>query len=108
MLACHASAWLQTAAMQFAFDDSSVALPLIWFGIIVLTLVVESQTADLVAIWFAPGAFISLILSFFHEQLAARGLQLDIILLWITVALAITAMVVYGIEAIRMLKKKKA
>ena len=68
MLACHSSAWLQTSAMQFAFDGSSVALPLIWFGIIVLTLVVESQTADLVAIWFAPGAFVSLILSFFNVQ----------------------------------------
>ena len=48
----------------------------------------------------------SLILSFFHEQLAAWGVQLDIILLWITVALAIAAMVIYGLEAMKTLRKK--
>lgn len=54
------------AAMFFAeFDWGSVGAPLLWFGIIVLTLIVESQTADLVSIWFAPAAFVSLILSFF-------------------------------------------
>ena len=68
MLACHVSALLPTAATLFSFEWSSVALPLLWFGIIVLTLVVESQTADLIAIWFAPGAFVSLILSFFNVQ----------------------------------------
>lgn len=69
MLACHVSALLRTAATYFAFEGSPVILPLLWFGIIVLTLVVESQSADLVAIWFAPGAFVSLILSFFNVQL---------------------------------------
>lgn len=49
----------------------------------------------------------SLILSFFHEELAARGVQLDIILLWITVALAITAMAVYAAGALRTLGKKE-
>lgn len=68
MLACHVSALLPTAATLFSFEWSSVTLPLLWFGIIVLTLVVESQTADLIAIWFAPGAFVSLILSFFNVQ----------------------------------------
>ena len=68
MLACHVSALLPTAATLFSFEWSSVALPLLWFGIIVLTLVAESQTADLIAIWFAPGAFVSLILSFFNVQ----------------------------------------
>ena len=68
MLACHVSALLPTAGSLFSFEWSSVALPLLWFGIIVLTLVAESQTADLIAIWFAPGAFVSLILSFFNVQ----------------------------------------
>lgn len=68
MIACHVSALPQVAALAFAFEWSSLALPLIWFGVIVLTLVVESQTADLVAIWFAPSAFVSLILSFFNVQ----------------------------------------
>ncbi len=49
----------------------------------------------------------SLILSFFHEELAAWGVQLDLILLWITVALAISAMLVYAVGAIRTLKNRK-
>ena len=57
-----------TALMLMDVDWSSVIIPLIWFGVIVLTLVAESQTADLVSIWFAPGAFISLILSFFGAR----------------------------------------
>ncbi len=55
----------QSATIFAEFDWGSVGAPLLWFGIIVLTLIVESQTADLVAIWFAPSAFVSLILSFF-------------------------------------------
>jgi membrane protein implicated in regulation of membrane protease activity len=54
--------------MFLAFEWSSMTLPLLWFGIIVATLIVESQTADLVAIWFAPSAFVALILSFFQVQ----------------------------------------
>ena len=50
----------------------------------------------------------ALILSFFHEELAAWGVQLDLILLWITVALAISAMLVYAIGAFRTLKNRKA
>ena len=49
----------------------------------------------------------SLILSFFHEQLAERGVQLDIILLWITVGLAIIAMLIYGVQSIRYLRGRK-
>lgn len=43
----------------------------------------------------------SLILSFFHEELAAWGVRLDLILLWITVALALSAMTVYTVAAVR-------
>ena len=43
----------------------------------------------------------------FYEKLAARGLPLDQILLWITVALALTALVIYGVEAFRTLRKKQ-
>ncbi len=53
------------AAVLFAdFEWNSLLLPLIWFSVIVLTLIVESQTADLVSIWFAPGAFVAMILAF--------------------------------------------
>ena len=49
----------------------------------------------------------SLILSFFHVPLAEWGTRLDLILLWISVGLAILAMVVYTVEYLRSLKKAK-
>jgi membrane protein implicated in regulation of membrane protease activity len=69
MTACSISAILPQLSALFAdFEWKSLTLPLLWFGIFVLTLVVESQTADLVAIWFAPSAFVALILSFLNVQ----------------------------------------
>ena len=50
---------------------------------------------------------LSLILSFFHVPLAQWGTRLDLILLWITVGLAILAMIVYAAEYLRSLKKPK-
>ena len=49
----------------------------------------------------------SLILSFFHVPLAEWGTRLDLILLWISVSLAILAMVIYTVEYLRSLKKAK-
>jgi CDP-diacylglycerol--glycerol-3-phosphate 3-phosphatidyltransferase len=49
----------------------------------------------------------SLILSFFHVPLAEWGTRLDLILLWISVGLAILAMVIYTVEYLRSLKKTK-
>ena len=53
----------------------------------------------------------SLILSFFHEKflegnVTLWGMTPDILLLWITVALAIAAMVVYAVEAVKMIGNK--
>ena len=50
---------------------------------------------------------LSLILSFFHVPLAEWGTRLDLILLWISVGLAILAMVIYTVEYLRSLKKSK-
>ena len=36
---------------------------LIWLGVAALTLIVESATADLVSIWFTPGAVVAMILA---------------------------------------------
>ena len=52
------------------------------------------------------GFIASLILSFFHERFVEgnvmlRGMTPDIILLWITVALAVVAMVIYAAGAIK-------
>ena len=61
--------FLENAALMLSeVDWTSFLIPLAWFGVIILTLVVESQTADLISIWFAPGAFAALILSFFEVE----------------------------------------
>lgn len=50
---------------------------------------------------------ISLILAFFHDQLAAWGVQLDLIFLWATVALSIVAMIIYVVGAVKSLRHSK-
>ena len=57
------------------------------------------------------GFIASLVLSFFHDRflegnIVLWGMTPDIILLWITVALAIIAMAVYAAGALQTLKKK--
>lgn len=39
-------------------------MPYFWIAVLVLALVTEGLTADLVAIWFFPGAMISMVLAF--------------------------------------------
>lgn len=58
--------WLSVALFLAPSKWTTVLLPLLWFSVIVLTLIIESQTADLVAIWFAPSALVALFLSFFR------------------------------------------
>ncbi len=55
---------LSLSAMLMDFDWGALALPALWLGVILLAVIAEAQTADLVAIWFAPGAFVSMILAF--------------------------------------------
>ena len=58
------------------------------------------------------GFLASLILSFFHERFVEGNVMLwgmtpDIILLWITVALAVVAMVIYATGAIKTINKEE-
>ena len=58
------------------------------------------------------GFIASLILSFFHDRFEAGNIRLlgmtpDILLLWITVALSIVAMAVYGAGAVRTIREKQ-
>ena len=50
---------------------------------------------------------VSLVLSFFHQELAAWGVQLDIILLWASVGLALLALCVYASGAWKQIRQKK-
>ena len=52
-----------------SFSWGELLLPFLWFSVILLTLAIESQTADLVSIWFAPGAFVAMILAFCEVDL---------------------------------------
>ena len=44
-------------------------MPFIWLGVIVFSIVVEASTMGLVAVWFLPGALVSLVLSLFDVGL---------------------------------------
>ena len=55
---------------------------------------------------------ISLILSFFHEELTAAGwiilgMPLDVLLLWITVILSLIAMIIYIVSSVRTVKARE-
>ena len=55
----------------------------------------------------------SLILSFFHQEfldggIVLRGQTPDILLLWITVALAVTALIIYAAGAVKTIGRKEA
>ena len=50
---------------------------------------------------------ISLVLSFFHDELAAQNLPLDIILFWVTVGLALLAMAVYIFGAVKTILSRR-
>ena len=41
----------------------------VWFGVIILAIVMEISTVALVSVWFIPAAIVSLILSFFNVEL---------------------------------------
>lgn len=58
------------------------------------------------------GFIASLILSFFHDRFLERNVALwgmtpDIILLWITVALSVVAMVIYAVGAIKTINRRE-
>ncbi len=73
MLACVIPGYLPNAvALLAGFEWKELLLPLLWFSVILLTLVIESQTADLVSIWFAPGAFVAMILAFLDVHIAIQ------------------------------------
>lgn len=41
-------------------------MTIIWVSLFILALIIEAQTAELVAVWFLPGILVSLVLSFFE------------------------------------------
>lgn len=77
----------QLAVALSTFDWSSLGLPLLWFGVVILAFVVEGITAEMVAIWFAPGAFVSMILAFFEVPFTV---QLSVFVIITVIGLILT------------------
>ena len=66
--------FLENATTLFVMMNLKfIAIPLIWLGIMIISFIVETQTADLISIWFAPGALVALILSFFRYKFWFQG-----------------------------------
>ena len=42
---------------------------LVWFGLLVVFLAVESSSVNLISLWFAAGALVALVLSLLHVEL---------------------------------------
>lgn len=45
---------------------------ILWFGVLVASVMVEATTAALVAIWFMPSAIVSLILALFKVEISVQ------------------------------------
>lgn len=43
--------------------DIIVGMPLLWLGVVVFSFIIEEITSEMVAIWFVPGALVTLILA---------------------------------------------
>ena len=62
----------------------------IWAGIIIAALVIEALSAELISIWFAPAAAISLIVSFFQPDAIWLQVIIFVVLAFIFVLLSRT------------------
>lgn len=61
------------AAMLLAeLDWGTLGFLFMWLCVVILAVIMEAMTAELVAIWFAPGAFVSMILAFFEVSLTVQ------------------------------------
>lgn len=49
-------------------EDSPFILPVVWLAVTLFIIIVEALTADLVSVWFAPGALAAMIVSFFVDE----------------------------------------
>ncbi len=58
--------------MEVFFEAYGMAV--LWLAVVIATVVLESITCDLVAIWFMPGAVVALILSLFVELVWVQAL----------------------------------
>jgi membrane protein implicated in regulation of membrane protease activity len=79
-------------------------LSLLWLVVLVIAIVFEVRTSDVVSVWFMPAAAVALLLSFFKGEtpLAAFGLQVAAF-----VVVAIVSFLIFKISFNKKVKKNK-
>lgn len=96
--------WTQTilnplAALTAAAESGvNYTMAIVWLGVIVAAIAVESVTSEMVSIWFAPAALVAMILSFFCNFTVQ---------LIVFVALSVVLITVTKIIAAKKEKKEK-
>ena len=78
-------------------------MTLVWAVVFVLAMYLEAQTAEMVALWFMPGALISLVLSFFD---ISQTIQI-IVFVAISAILLVLAKTVFKKQLARLYSKQK-
>jgi len=73
------------------FQPSITGLAIFWLGVIIMALVVEALTTDLVSLWFAPGALVAMILAVFEVHVVIQ----IVACLVVSIALMILAKTVF-------------
>ena len=73
------------------FDPQMLQQALFWLGVIVIALILEALTTDLVSVWFAPGALVAMVLAVFGVHFVIQV----VICLVISIALMILAKTVF-------------
>ena len=56
-----------------------MSLAWIWIGVIVLAIVIEVLTDQLISIWFVPGAIVAIVMDFFEASPIAQCLALFLV-----------------------------
>lgn len=79
-------------------------LSLLWLVVLVIAIVFEVRTSDVVSVWFMPAAAVALLLSFFKGEtpLSAFGLQVAAF-----VVVAIVSFLIFKISFNKKVKKNK-
>ena len=80
------------------------ALTLLWLAILVVAIIFETRTADVVSVWFIPGAAVALLLTFFVHESPLGGLGLQFLAF---VIVSVVSFLIFKIAFSKKVKKMK-
>lgn len=81
--------------------DSGLAL--LWLAILIISIILEVRTNDVVSVWFMPAATVALVLSFFFED-PLQGLLVQVIAF---VLVSLVSFIIFKIAFNKKVKKQK-